>query len=78
MKYHKNNFNPKAWLSEEAKDNLRWWKNNINETYNGIIVPNPSVKIKTDASLNGWGAVMGSSSTGNSFQKKKHKITSMS
>ena len=78
MKYQKNNFNPKAWLSEEAKDDLRWWKNNINQTYTAIIVPNPSVKIKTDASLNGWGAVMGSSSTGNSSQKKKHKITSMS
>ena len=41
LQYHKNNFNAKVWLSDEAKDDLRWWKNNINETYNNIIVPNP-------------------------------------
>ena len=71
LKYHKNNFNAKVWLSEEAKDDLRWWKNNINETYNDIIVPNPSVEIKTDASLNGWGAVMGSSSTGGLYSEEE-------
>ena len=71
LKYHKNNFNAKVWLSEEAKDDLRWWKNNINETYNDIIVPNPSAEIKTDASLNGWGAVMGSSSTVGLFSEEE-------
>ena len=63
LKHHKDNFNPKVRLSEEAKDDIRWWKNNIDEIYYDIIVPNPSVEIKTDASLNGWGAVIGSSST---------------
>ena len=67
LKYHNNNFNAKVWLSEEAKDDLRWWKNNIDETCNDIIVPNHSIEIKTDACLNGWGAVMGSSSTGGFF-----------
>ena len=71
LKYHKNNFNAKVCLSEEAKGNLRWWKNNIDEIYNDIIVPNPSVEIKTDACLNGWGAVMGSGSTGELFSDEK-------
>ena len=57
LKYHKSNFKAKVCLSEEAKDNLRWWKNNIDEIYNGIIVPNTAVEIKIDASINGWGAV---------------------
>ena len=43
LKYHKNNFNAKVWLSEEAKDDFRWWKNNLNEPYNDIIVPKPSI-----------------------------------
>ena len=51
LKYHKNNFNVKVCLSEEAKGELRWWKNNIDEIYNDIVVPNPSAEIKTDASL---------------------------
>ena len=59
-------------LSEEAKGDIRWWKNNIDEIYNDI-VPNPSIEIKTDASLNGWGAVMGSSSTGGLFSDEKTK-----
>ena len=29
-------------------------KNNIDENCNDIIVPNPSVEMETDASLNGW------------------------
>ena len=71
LKYHKNNINAKVWLSQEAKDDLKWWKNNINEAYNDIIVPNLSVEIKTDASLNGWGAVMGSSSTGGLYSEEE-------
>ena len=35
----------------EAKRDLRWWKNNIDEIYDDIIAHNPSVKIKTDACL---------------------------
>ena len=44
---------------------------NINKTYNDIIVPNPSVEIKADASLNGWGAVMGSSSKAGLFSEEE-------
>ena len=71
LKCHKNNFKARVCLSEEAKDDLRWWKNNIDQIYNYIIVPNSSVEIKTDASLNGWGAVMGSNSTGGLFSDEE-------
>ena len=63
LRYHKNSFSAKVCLSEEAQGDLRFWKNNIDEIYNDLIVSNPSVEIKTDASLNSWGAVMGSGST---------------
>ena len=63
LKYHNNNFNAKVYLSEEAK-------NNIDEIYNDIIVPSSSVEIKTDGSLNGWRAVMCSSSTGGLFSNE--------
>ena len=71
LQYHKNNFNVKVCLSQETKGDFRWWKNNIDEIYNDIIFPNPSIEIKTDASLNGWGAVMGSSSTGGLFSDEE-------
>ena len=46
-------------------------ENNIDKIYNDIIVSNPSIGIKTDASLNGWGAVMSSSSTGGLFSDEE-------
>ena len=46
-------------------------ENNIGKIYNDFIVSNPSVDIKTDASLNGWGAVMSSSSTGRLFSDEE-------
>ena len=46
-------------------------KNNIGEIYNDFIFSNSSVDIKTDASLNGWGAVMSSSSTERLFSDEE-------
>ena len=56
LKYHKNNFNTKVYLLEEGKGGGKTMveKNNIDEICNDIIVPNPSVEIETNASLNGW------------------------
>ena len=39
--------------------------------YNDFIVSNPSVDIKTDASLNGWGAVISSNSTWGLFSDEE-------
>ena len=71
MKYQKSNFNAKVWLSEQAKGDLRRWKNNIDEIYDDINFPNHSVELKTNASLNGWGAVMSLSSTGGLFSDEE-------
>ena len=46
-------------------------ENNIDKIYNDIIVSKPSIEIKTDASLNGWRAVMSSSSTGGLFSEEE-------
>ena len=46
-------------------------ESNIDGIYNDIIVPNTLVEIKTDASLNSWGAVMGSSSTEGLFSDEE-------
>ena len=45
-------------LSQEAKDNLLWWIQNLN-LVNGqpLVRDQPSLQIETDASLMGWGAV---------------------
>ena len=53
-------------------------ENNIDKIYNDIIVSNPSIEIKTDASLNGWGAVMSSNSTGGLFSDEETQDQSLS
>lgn len=64
---NKGNFNARLILTDEAKTDIQWWKENIDQLYNDIIVPNPDLCITTDASSYGWGAVMGQTSTGGLF-----------
>ena len=35
------NFNARIHLTEVAKSDIRWWKENVSHLYNDIIVPNP-------------------------------------
>jgi len=54
----------KIQLSEEAINELKWWRENLFE-WNGraIILGPPQVKIQSDASKKGWGAVCGEKET---------------
>ena len=45
------NFNARTHLTEVAKSDIRWWKENVNHLYNDIIVPNPDKCIATDDHL---------------------------
>ena len=51
-------------LSKNAKDEIRWWLNNVRTAEKPIKIPTPSVFIETDASSLGWGAVFQGESTG--------------
>ena len=69
------NFNARTHLTETAKSDIRWWKENVNHLYNDIIVPNSDKCTTTDASSYGWGEVMESQSTGGLFftsEMKEH------
>ncbi len=64
LKCAKGNFDAKMTLSDEAKDQLYWWLHNLPISFNDIEIPPVNVVINSDASLSGWGAVKGGSSTG--------------
>ena len=52
-------------LSREAKNDLNWWLNNLNDMYAPIQLPPITKFLSTDASkTKGWGAVMENLSTG--------------
>ena len=51
-------------LSLEAKAELSWWIKNIVGAHNVLTREAPMITLTTDASKLGWGAVLGSQSTG--------------
>ena len=51
-------------LSPEAKSELSWWINNFVGAHNLLTREAPTITLTTDASKLGWGAVLGTQSTG--------------
>ena len=56
-------------LSEEAKSEIAWWKNNISSSFSPIFRDNPLSVLTTDAAKTiGWGATYDGISTGGLFE----------
>ena len=51
-------------LSEGAKEEIRWWLENTNESKAPIHTEDPTLIIRSDASLKGWGAFCESQTAG--------------
>lgn len=51
-------------ISADMKKELHWWTDNVHTQFRRINRSNPTVVLETDASLLGWGAILGSSRTG--------------
>ena len=49
------NFDRKAYISEEAANELKWWIKNISDAFAPIKLPPFDLTISSDASLEGWG-----------------------
>ena len=66
LKESKGNYSAYTTLSEESLQELQWWCDNIENVDYKICIPNSKIDITlyTDASNDGWGAVMGTLKTG--------------
>ena len=62
-------------LSNEAKEELRWWLAHLN-AWNGraLLHPPPDIVIETDASRTGWGAVCQGVQTGGLWSQMERKL----
>ena len=67
LKYNKGNFNAIIKLSEDTLHEISWWKKNIFKVFKPKTYPKISIRIYTDASLEGWGASMSNVSTGGAW-----------
>ena len=56
LKIAKGNFEKKMSLSSQALEEIKWWLENVDQSYSDIHNGNPDITINTDASKTGWGA----------------------
>ena len=61
---HKGNYDSMITLPVRARKIISWWINNIHNQSKSISFPPPLMEMFTDASLLGWGAKLGSITTG--------------
>ena len=71
LKACKGNFDGHMAISDLAISELYWWKNNIDISFNYIRHSPVDIILHSDASLKGWGAVMGLKSTGGRWSAKE-------
>ena len=56
LRANRGHFDRVMQLSGKAKQELRWWINNIRKSYSPIQRKKPQIELRTDASGSGWGA----------------------
>jgi hypothetical protein len=64
LKIAKGNFDAPMTISKDGLVELRWWVNHIDESFNYLMIPPIDITVYSDASLQGWGAVLGDTSSG--------------
>ena len=64
LKYAKVDFDAHMCLSAPAVQELHWWLLNLPNSFNFVVKPVVDATMNSDASLSGWGGVMGEVSTG--------------
>ena len=69
------NFDKKVTLLPQAVEELEWWANNVIDSYNVLTRESPNRTLTTDASMEGWGAVFGTRSTGGLWAHTRLEIT---
>ena len=68
LKVNYDNYDAKMTLSNTVKDDLKWWIDHVETSFNFISMENPVLIINTDASKTGWGAVFREVSTGGDWK----------
>jgi hypothetical protein len=56
------NFDAVVSLSHSSQQELSWWIENASDSYNAVSHGEPDITLTTDASLTGWGCVIGDDS----------------
>ena len=61
------NYDACMTISQNAKNDIRWWQQSIDSSYNIINREAPTVVLYTDSSKTGWGGVLGNLRAGDNW-----------
>ena len=75
LKGHRQNYDDEIELFSEAYSELVWWKHNIKDTCQDLVIPKPDITIFTDATGTGWSIADGHNSSGG--QWAEHERTNI-
>ena len=75
LKTAKGDFDSHMTLTEDCKQELQWWVDNIVSSHNVITHGRPSDTLTTDESQNGWGQFTMTQALGSFGQMRKNHIT---
>ena len=64
LKRHRQNFDAETELSNETCSEFVWWKYNIKNSFQDLVIPKPDKTIFADASETGWGITDGHNLSG--------------
>ena len=67
----KGNFDAHMQISEKARLDVKWWLDNIRNSGRPVDMGEPEVTVFTDASMEGWGAHIGTVTAGGRWTEKE-------
>ena len=76
LRVAKGSYNHRMHLSDDAKNDLTWWINNVESSFNVVDHGKPNVIITSDASKTGWGCTCNGNKSGGLWtsEEKAHHI----
>ena len=72
LKRQRQNYDAKIELSSGIRSELVWWKHNVKNSFQDLVIPKPDITIFADASETGWGIADGYNPSGG--QWSQHEI----
>ena len=76
LQANKGNFDKGMCVSNDSISDIKWWIKSIPEVYNPISHGEAQITMSTDASFNGWGACIDTTTTGSNWapEERAHDI----
>ena len=76
LKENKGNFDKRMHMSHDSISDIKWWVTSIPGAYNPVSHGETQITLSTDASFNGWGVCIDTTTTGGNWtpEERAHDI----